>query len=208
MLNNTGFNLWANDYDQTVKVSEESNTYPFAGYKEILNTIFNAVMQQKNTDVLDIGFGTGVLTNKLYENGHLIDGVDFSSQMISISQVKMPAANLMEWDITNGIPPVLQDKKYDFIVSTYTLHHLNDNEKVNFIRELLSHLKTGGQLLIGDISFETRDQLNTCRTDNLAHWDEDEFYFVFDELKASLEGNCEIEFHKVSHCGGVMVVTE
>ncbi len=71
------FDLWANDYDQTVQLSEESNLYPFAGYKTILNTIFNEVMQSGNQSVLDIGFGTGVLTNKLYENGHEITGIDF-----------------------------------------------------------------------------------------------------------------------------------
>ncbi|WP_404406321.1 class I SAM-dependent methyltransferase [Jeotgalibacillus malaysiensis] len=207
MLNNTGFNLWANSYDQTVKVSEESNLYPFAGYKEILNTIFNTVMNQENAEVLDIGFGTGVLTNKLYENGHLIDGIDFSSEMISIAKKKMPEANLIEWDISNGLPPALQEKKYDFIVSTYTLHHLNDEEKVTFIRELLSHLKTGGQLLIGDIAFGKRDQLENCRKAHLKHWDEDEFYFVADELKAALDGVCKCDFHELSHCGGVMVIT-
>ncbi len=67
MLNKQGFDLWANEYDQTVQVSEESNVYPFAGYKEILNTIFNEVMQNEKSKVLDIGFGTGVLTHKLYE---------------------------------------------------------------------------------------------------------------------------------------------
>lgn len=207
MLNNTGFNLWADNYDQTVKVSEESNLYPFAGYKEILNTIFNTVMNKEKADVLDIGFGTGVLTNKLYENGHQIDGLDFSSEMISIAQAKMPEANLMEWDILNGLPAALQEKKYDFIVSTYTLHHLNDEEKITFIRELLSHLKTGGQLLIGDIAFGTREQLKACRAAHVEHWDEDEFYFVADELKAALGDVCKCDFHEISHCGGVMVLS-
>ena len=105
MLTNQGFNLWSDNYDQTVQVSEENNLYPFAGYKKILNTIFNEVMQEENSKVLDIGFGTGVLTSKLYENGHQIDGVDFSSKMISIAQSKMPNANLYEWDISVGLPP-------------------------------------------------------------------------------------------------------
>ena len=80
MLNKQGFDLWASEYDQTVRISEESNLYPFAGYKEILNTIFNEVMQKEQSMVLDIGFGTGVLTHKLYENGHQIDGIDFSAK--------------------------------------------------------------------------------------------------------------------------------
>lgn len=90
MLSSLGFNLWADNYDKIVQVSEENNEYPFAGYKKILNAIFNEVMKKRNSKVLDIGFGTGVLTNQLYENGHIIAGVDFSSKMISIAQPKMP----------------------------------------------------------------------------------------------------------------------
>ena len=88
MLNKQGFDLWANEYDQTVRISEESNLYPFAGYKEILNTIFNEVMQNEKSEVLDIGFGTGVLTHKLYENGHQVDGIDFSGEMMRLPKLK------------------------------------------------------------------------------------------------------------------------
>jgi putative AdoMet-dependent methyltransferase len=208
VLNKQGFDLWADDYDKTVQVSEENNLYPFAGYKQILNTIFNAVMQKKDSKVLDIGFGTGVLTNKLYENGHRIDGLDFSLKMISIAKSKMPKANLIEWDITNGLPPEILEKKYDSIVSTYTLHHLTDEEKISFIVKLLSLIEENGQIFIGDISFETREKLDICRQDNLSHWDSDEFYLVFDEIKSSLKNECNCEFHPISHCGGVIVISK
>ena len=36
MLNSKGFDLWADDYDKSVNLSEEENTYPFAGYKNVL----------------------------------------------------------------------------------------------------------------------------------------------------------------------------
>ncbi|QTD42120.1 class I SAM-dependent methyltransferase [Sporosarcina sp. Te-1] len=206
MLNNVGFNLWADNYDQTVQVSEENGLYPFAGYKKILNTIFNEVMQKDNSKVLDIGFGTGVLTSKLYSNGHLIDGIDFSEKMISIARSKMPNANLFEWDISKGLPSEILENTYDFIVSTYTLHHLTDEEKVAFITELVSLLKRDGKLLIGDVSFSTREQLDKCRQENIAHWDDDEFYFVYDEIKFSLPSTCE--FHPISHCGGVFVISK
>ncbi|MFD1019679.1 class I SAM-dependent methyltransferase [Thalassobacillus hwangdonensis] len=207
MLNNQGFDLWADHYDETVRRSEGNNQYPFAGYKEILNSIYNEVMQKPNGDVLDIGFGTGVLTTKLYEHGHRIDGIDFSSKMISIAKAKMPHANLIEWDISNGLPSDLTGKHYDSIISTYTLHHLNDEAKVAFISELLSYLKKDGKLYFGDISFETREKHDQCREENRAHWDEDEYYFVCDELTANLSNHCKIEFRALSHCGGVFIIS-
>ena len=72
MLNNKGFDLWADDYD--VGVSDEDGTYPFAGYKEILNEIYNRVLTGSGHKVLDIGFGTGTLTTKLYDQGCTIWG--------------------------------------------------------------------------------------------------------------------------------------
>lgn len=40
MLNNKGFDLWADSYDKTVGISDEENTYPFAGYKKVLGSFF------------------------------------------------------------------------------------------------------------------------------------------------------------------------
>ena len=205
MLSNQGFNLWADNYDKTVQISEENNLYPFAGYKKILNVIFNEAMQKADSEILDIGFGTGVLTSKLYSNGHQIDGVDFSSKMISIAQTIMPNANLMEWDFSKGLPHEIRSKKYDSIISTYALHHLTDEEKITFITNLIPMLKKDGKILIGDISFETREELNKCRQDSIEYWDDDEYYFVYDEISSSLENKCE--FYPISHCGGVFIIS-
>lgn len=207
MLSKQGFDLWADGYDKTVQVSEESGVYPFAGYRAILNAIFKEVMGKENARVLDIGFGTGVLTSKLYDHGHQIDGIDFSSQMIALAQPKMPDANLVEWDITNGLPEDIQAKKYDYIVSTYALHHLTDNEKGQFIQMLLPMLKEEGKILIGDIAFGTRQQLESCKHDSIEFWDDDELYFVFDELQSMLKEECRLEFQAISHCGGVIIIT-
>ena len=82
MLDNKGFDLWAHGYDKSVQLSEENNEYPFAGYKDVLNTIYNLVHRKENAKVLDIGFGTGILTKKLYNDGYEIFGIDFSERMI------------------------------------------------------------------------------------------------------------------------------
>lgn len=208
MLTNQGFNLWANQYDQTVQISDKSKTYPFAGYNEILNIVFNVAMRQPQSSILDIGFGTGVLTSQLYEQGHLVDGLDFSSEMISLARKKMPDANLIEWDISKGLPETIKAKKYDSIISTYALHHLTDEEKVPFIRSLLLRLNDNGKIVIGDIAFQTRAAHNQCRDRSKEFWDEDEFYFVLEELKPRMADFSHSTFTQVSHCGGVMVLSK
>ena len=203
MLDNKGFDLWADGYDKTVDVSDEGNTNPFAGYKNVMGTIYKTIMEKKNAVVLDIGFGTGTLTTKLYENGCNIYGQDFSARMIELAFQKMPNAYLYQGDFTQGLVEPLQAQNYDFIVATYSLHHLTDEQKVCFLRMLRDHLNPGGQVLIGDVAFENRSQLEQCRKDVGDEWDDDEIYFVVDELKGEFP---ELGFKRISHCSGVLSI--
>lgn len=104
MLDDIGFDLWAAGYDKSVNISEESNAYPFAGYKDVLNYIYNQVRKQNGVNILDIGFGTGILTTQLYNVGYNITGIDFSTKMIDIAKQKMPHATLIKWDFSKGLP--------------------------------------------------------------------------------------------------------
>lgn len=203
MLDNKGFDLWADGYDKTVGVSDEGNTYPFAGYKDVLGTIYKTIMEKENAVVLDIGFGTGTLTTKLYENGCTIYGQDFSARMIALASEKMPTAHLYQGDFTQGLVEPLQAQNYDFIVATYSLHHLTDEQKVYFLHMLCDYLNPGGQVLIGDVAFENRSQLEQCRKDVGDEWDDDEIYFVVDELKREFP---ELGFKQRSHCAGVLSI--
>lgn len=201
MLDNKGFDLWADGYDKAVGVSDGENRYPFAGYKRILAKIFQMIMMRSEPSVLDIGFGTGVLTAKLYERGCKIYGQDFSPRMIELASAKMPRAHLYEGDFSKGLVEPLLHRDYDFIVATYALHHLTDLEKNNFIHLLLNHLHTDGQIFIGDIVFETRNQLSNFREKVGEDWDEEEIYFVIDEMKREFPN---LRFERFSCCAGII----
>ena len=201
MLNQNGFDLWAEGYDKSVGVSEEENRYPFAGYKAVLGTIFQTVMEKPHAVVLDLGFGTGTLTAKLYENGCTVYGQDFSARMLELASQKMPNAHLYQGDFTRGLVEPLLEQRYDFIVATYSLHHLTDEQKVSCLRVLSDHLNPGGQILIGDVAFENRRELEQCRKDAGDEWDDEEVYFVVDELKQVFP---TIAFAKISYCAGIL----
>ena len=113
MLDNKGFDLWADGYDASVGLSDEDNTYPFAGYKKILGSIYKYIMQKPNASVLDVGFGTATLTTKLYENGCVTYGQDFSSRMIELASEKMPDARLYQGDFSQGLVDPLKQNSYD-----------------------------------------------------------------------------------------------
>lgn len=203
MLDNKGFDLWADGYDKAVGVSDEENTYPFAGYKEVLGTIFKTVMKKPGAVVLDIGFGTGTLTSKLYEHGCVIYGQDFSSKMIELASAKMPHAHLYQGDFTRGLAEPLRHQAYDYIIATYSLHHLTDDLKKNFLIDLLGLLSQNGKILIGDVAFETRDEMEQCRQQACDEWDDDEIYFVVNELKKDFPA---LLFTKISYCAGILTL--
>ena len=71
------------------------------------------------------------------------------------------------------------------------------------IRELLPWLAPGGKLLIGDVAFATRRELEDCRAQAGAGWDGDEFYFVYEELRPLFPG---MTFEPFSHCAGVLTL--
>ncbi len=204
MLDNKGFDLWADGYDKAVGLSDEEHTYPFAGYKKVLENIFQTVMQMENATVLDIGFGTGTLPTKLYEHGCTIYGQDFSSKMIEQASSKMPLAHLYQGDFTKGLVEPLISQKYDYIIATYSLHHLTDEEKIIFLHALQKQLNENGKILIGDIGFETREQLKQCREIAGEEWDDEEIYFVADELRKEFP---HLSFSKISDCAGVITIT-
>ena len=204
MLDSKGFDLWADGYDEAVGVSDEDGAYPFAGYKTILGTVFRIVTERRNPIVLDLGFGTGTLTAKLYEHGCVVCGQDFSRRMIEKAAAKMPGARLYQGDFSDGLAEPLRKRRYDFIVATYSLHHLDDGQKIRFLHELLSLLNEGGRILIGDVAFGTRAELERCRREAGDAWDDEEVYFVADELRSAFPGLC---FTRVSACSGIFTLS-
>ena len=200
MLDHRGFDLWADGYDKTVGLSDEDNTFPFAGYKQVLNEIYNNVRTSKGHTVLDLGFGTATLTAKLYEQGYRIWGQDFSERMLELAKAKMPDAKLYLGDFSNGLVEELKQNRYDIVIATYSLHHLTDAQKVRFINNLLPLLNPGGCIYIGDVAFETRAELERQRVLIGEEWDEEEIYFVVDEFTQSFP---QARFQPISFCAGL-----
>ena len=208
MLNNKGFDLWSDTYDESVDVSDKNNTYPFAGYEKLINIVLKIILNNgKKSTVLDIGIGTGVLSTELYKNEHKITGIDFSEEMIKVCKERMPLSKMIQYDFSKGLPDELNCEKYDYIISTYAFHHLNDNEKIIFIKKLLEKINKNSLLIIGDVGFQTRNQLNEYKLLNKDGWDDDEFYIVYDEIKNSLGNIYKIEFIRISICAIIITIS-
>ena len=204
MLDKKGFDLWSKDYDNEVNTCYVNKEYPFDGYYDVLDSILSSV--KSNTKVLDIGFGTGILTKKIYDMNCDIYGIDFSSEMVNISKNKMPNGKFYECDFNNELPNNILKEKYDYIISTYAMHHLTDNKKVEFISKLKSLLNTNGKILIGDISFINQKELDECKN-KYSGFDTDEIYIVGDKFIKDLENaGIKCKYNKMSSCAAILEI--
>ena len=102
-------------------------------------------LEQNHTKVrtsLDLGCGTGVLCETLYESGIQASGMDLSEGMIAIARESKPE---LHYDVANMIT-YRPDEKFDLVTCTGdALNHIIDLEDVGRIFEnVYAYLNDGG----------------------------------------------------------------
>lgn len=121
--------------------------------------------------------------------------------MIELAKKKMPEAKLYQRDFSKGLVEELKHNRYDAIVATYSLHHLTDKQKVRLLKDLLPLLNDGGVIYIGDVAFAARSELENQRVLIGEEWDDEEYYFVVDELAIAFP---QMKFQQFSFCSGLL----
>ena len=199
------FDDWAASYDDDV--DNDHRGYPFGGYRKVLARVREQVTVREGTTVLDVGVGTGLLSRPLYESGATVYGVDASPAMLDRAKSAMPGGRFFLCDFRDGLPEELHGVSFDFIVSSYALHHLEDDGKLVLLAQLKSRLKTGGTIVVADIAFETAEDRENVRREAGDGWDASEHYIVAGHFLPELaRRGFDAAYTQVSCCAGVMVM--
>jgi len=179
-----------------------SGPFPLAEYDEMLDRLVRMAAVQPGERVLDVGVGTGNLSQRIHARGCEIWGIDFSPRMLDRARSKLPTAHLVCADLLDGWPPEVSGT-FDAILSAYVFHEFDTAGKLRVIAQLSEHLAGGGRLLIGDVAFETGAELSAARQ-TYAKWWEDEDYWVAErDLPRLTERGFDASFHRVSFSGGI-----
>ncbi|MCT4509383.1 MAG: MerR family transcriptional regulator [Tepidibacter sp.] len=175
------FDSWAKTYDQAIK-EDTGKLKIYKNYEKILDEVFKKVTENMKNDikVLEIGVGTGNLAKRFLDKDYNIVGVDQSRKMLNIAKEKFPKLKLRLGEFLK-LP--FENNKFDCIVSSYALHHLNDIEKNVAIEEMLRVLKEDGKIVMGDLMFENE----RSRKEILANFTEEQVAEVKDEYYSSIE---------------------
>ncbi|SES91260.1 class I SAM-dependent methyltransferase [Anaerobranca gottschalkii] len=143
------FDVWADNYDETVYNTQHEYREVFENYEGILEEIVQYINDKRNGITLEIGLGTGNLSKKLAENGHYVVGIEPSKKMREQANNKLTNVVILDGDFLN-IPLY---NKVDSIVASYAFHHLTLEEKRKALKLMDSLLKESGKIVIADTMF-------------------------------------------------------
>jgi len=104
--------------------------------------------------VLDIGCGTGALTQRAARRGAQVKGIDVNAQMLEIAERAVREAGLAERVELRemGVAELDGEKSetYDVVMSGLCFSELSDDELAYTLKQAWRMLKPGGLLLVAD----------------------------------------------------------
>ncbi|WP_139489413.1 MerR family transcriptional regulator [Brevibacillus dissolubilis] len=147
------FNRMASTYDDMVNRQQESDQNgfkPHENYEQVLDRVVTITAPAAEEHGLDIGTGTGNLVKRFTHLTRQMSATDQSTEMLRLCKEKNPS---VETKLGNFLALPYLDHQFDFVVSTYALHHLTEEQKVLALTECKRVLKPGGRFAIADLMF-------------------------------------------------------
>lgn len=125
---------------------------------EALGKVMAASLPLKQSDtVLDYGAGTGLISLALSQKVSKVLAADSSRGMLDVLAGKTRASCITNIEplLLNLEDPAAKPPTVDVIVSSLTLHHIRDTDRL--VSAFFSMLRTGGRIAIADLVTEAGD---------------------------------------------------
>lgn len=155
----------------------------------IAKAIKDKIGLNKEMHLMDFGVGTGLLGFEVLKDVKSMDGVDTSKGMIEKLEEKNTSSEYIK-PICQDILKNKLDTKYDGVISSMTLHHVEHLDE--FFKTIKESLNKNGFIAIADLASED----GTFHSDN-----EGVHHFGFDERElGNIVKNCgfkDIEFKHI-----------
>ncbi len=149
----TAFNNAADNYDTNRKeIIPHMDVY--------YQTAVELTKKFNNPSILDLGAGTGILTELLHQihPQSRITLVDMSANMLDKAKNKFNNIDNFTYIEDNYLTMDLKEN-YDIIISSLSIHHLNDKEKYTLYRKIYQHLNNQGVFINADEVIAPTDTL-------------------------------------------------
>jgi putative AdoMet-dependent methyltransferase len=174
----------ADSFEESVISAYKSNDMIREKYFELLDEVVSMMDYASGLRILDIGIGTGFLTERMPKD-ILLHGIDISYKMMKILKGKKLNVKLKYGSFLD-IP--YKDNYFDEIISTYAFHHIPYELQPATFNEMNRVLKRNGSIIIGDLMFKSKSAKSKLRSylkskgmgDTVFDIDDEYFAFVKD----------------------------
>ncbi|MGN0163281.1 MAG: class I SAM-dependent methyltransferase [Candidatus Ornithomonoglobus sp.] len=128
-----------------MNIKWDSNNYKeqFSFVPQYGEEVTKLITKEKDSFVVDLGCGNGTLTEKLYNEGYRVIGVDASADMLALAKKEYPEIKFIQ---DNALSFKLKDKA-DVIFSNAVFHWIDKADQEKLIENISENLKTGGELV-------------------------------------------------------------
>jgi SAM-dependent methyltransferase len=120
---------------------------------KVVERVLDRSRTTPETVAVDLGCGSGQVTLPLARRCARVLAVDVSAEMIELLGQKAAAEGAVNLQLmTRSLEALdLEPGSVDLVTTNYALHHLRDADKRELVERILTWLRPGGQLVIGDL---------------------------------------------------------
>lgn len=120
-----------------VRISKKYNKCPVTDAEFILK------YADKNSKILDLGSGTGLIVNKLYDKVKFVDCIEpfreFSDYIVKNENVNITNISVLDFET---------DNKYDMVTVFGLISYFNEDESTIIYKKCLNWLKPNGKMIV------------------------------------------------------------
>lgn len=178
-----------------------------------LDDLYNIIAEVAETDalqpkILDLGAGTGLLTEKMFEkypNGKFTL-LDISEDMLNIARGRFADQTHFKYIVANYLEHEFHEK-YDIVISSLSIHHLDHKDKeylYGYIHKILNKdgiFLNADQVLATSPHNEKMYQKNWKRKINSSKLDEENRLVIYDRMKLDNPALLEDNINWLLKCG-------
>jgi len=121
----------------------------------------------RDTDILDVACGPGILACALAEHTRHVTGIDITPAMIGEARARQAALGLesLEWHVGDATALPFEDGRFDRVTTRYSFHHMPDPAAA--LAEMARVCRPGGRIVVIDATPEPRKQAAYDRMERL-----------------------------------------
>lgn len=157
---NEFFNKRANTYDNHMLVDLQLKEF-----YEAIAGCFPA--SNEHLSLLDLGCGTGIQLERLFDKmpNLSVTGIDLSQEMLNVLKDKYPG-RILNLLCQSYFDTDFDIDRYNYALSTYSLHHFSESEKSVLYKRIFNSLKDEGIFIEGDYTCKTIEQQEFYLSEN------------------------------------------